>query len=60
MCNLFSPFQTRELFLDKVLTLLSYFYDGLNTAELKQAFEMLLACDESVQEDHYKAFFFIL
>ena len=39
----------------EVLTLLSYFYDGLSTAELKQAFEMLLACDESVQEDHYKA-----
>lgn len=38
-------------------TLLSYFYDGLSHFELRQAFEVLLACDESIQEDHYDTWF---
>lgn len=40
-----------------LLTLLSYFYDGLSHFELRQAFEVLLACDESIQEDHYDTWF---
>ena len=40
-----------------LLTLLSYFYDGLNRAELRQAFEVLLAKDESIQKDRYDAWF---
>ena len=40
-----------------LLTLLSYFYDGLSPTELKQAFQSLLACDESIQESHYDVWF---
>lgn len=40
-----------------LLTLLSYFYDGLSQSELRQAFEALLACDESVQQSHYETWF---
>eukprot|EP00438_Fugacium_kawagutii_P034194 Skav233192 [mRNA] locus=scaffold24:332899:334305:- [translate_table: standard] len=40
-----------------ILTLLSYFYDGLSHAELRQALETLLACDESIQESHYNVWF---
>lgn len=40
-----------------LLTLLSYFSDGLSQSELRQAFETLLACDESIQESHYDVWF---
>eukprot|EP00434_Breviolum_minutum_P034401 symbB.v1.2.030448.t1/scaffold3429.1/size56941/4 len=40
-----------------VLTLLSYFDDGLSFDELKQAFAALLKCDQSVQEDRYRIWF---
>ena len=40
-----------------LLTLLSYFYDGLTREELRQAFEVLLACDESVQRGYYDTWF---
>ncbi|CAE7206919.1 unnamed protein product [Symbiodinium necroappetens] len=40
-----------------MLTLLSYFYDGLSRAQLKQAFEALLSYDESVQKGRYDAWF---
>ena len=39
------------------LTLLSYFYDGLSRSELREAFETLLLCDESIQESHYDVWF---
>ncbi|CAE8648543.1 unnamed protein product, partial [Polarella glacialis] len=40
-----------------VLTLLSYYYDGLSRSELKAAFRKLLECGQSAQEDLYDAWF---